>query len=67
MTIPTFFNPQEIFINMLEWWVVDNTVWSKSLCVPDDYNTESQVHRDFLITVYKYLRNKTVHFAGWLV
>jgi len=25
---------------------------SKSLCAPDDYNTESQVHRDFLITLY---------------
>jgi len=25
----------------------------KNLSVPDDYKRESQVHRDFLITLYK--------------
>jgi hypothetical protein len=28
------------------------TGWSKSICAPDGYNTESQVHRDFLTTLY---------------
>ena len=35
----------------------------KTLCEPDDYNTESQMHRDFLITLYVSLLNASLKMA----
>jgi hypothetical protein len=36
------------FVTALIFFILCYIGWPKSLCAPDDYNTESQVHRDFL-------------------